>query len=62
VLGDVNVAPAIAVDTIGTRRTDVRALLTATLPVERAVEAFELASDRSRAIKVQLAFGRVPSG
>jgi L-idonate 5-dehydrogenase len=47
---------ALAVELIGTRRIDVRPLLTASFPVERAVEAFELASDRSRAMKVQLAF------
>lgn len=47
---------ALAVDLIGRRRVEVRPLLTATLPVERAVEAFELASDRTRAMKVQLAF------
>jgi L-idonate 5-dehydrogenase len=34
----------------------VKPLLTETLPFERATEAFELASDRSRAMKVQLAF------
>ena len=42
--------------TLAKRLVDVRPLLTATLPLERAVEAFELASDRSRAMKVQLAF------
>jgi L-idonate 5-dehydrogenase len=47
---------ALAVEMIGSRRIDVRPLLTATLPMERAVEAFELASDRSRAMKVQIAF------
>jgi L-idonate 5-dehydrogenase len=31
-------------------------LLTATLPAAEAVAAFELAGDRSRAMKVQLAF------
>lgn len=48
---------ATAVAMIGERRIDVRPLLTATLPMERAVEAFHLASDRSRAMKVQIAFG-----
>ena len=45
-----------AVSMIGQRLIDVSPLLTATLPIDRAVEAFELASDRSRAMKVQLAF------
>jgi L-idonate 5-dehydrogenase len=35
---------------------DVKPLITATLPFERAVEAFDLASDKSRSMKVQLAF------
>ncbi len=48
---------ALAVDMIGRRAIDVRPLLTATLPVDRAREAFELASDRTRAMKVQIAFG-----
>ncbi|MDP2801472.1 MAG: L-idonate 5-dehydrogenase [Phreatobacter sp.] len=48
---------ATAVSMIGERRIDVRPLLTATLPMERAVEAFHLASDRSKAMKVQIAFG-----
>lgn len=46
-----------AVAMLGERRIDVRPLISATLPLDRAVEAFELASDRSRAMKVQLAFG-----
>jgi L-idonate 5-dehydrogenase len=46
----------LAAELIAKRLVDVRPLLTATLPLERAVEAFELASDRSRAMKVQLAF------
>jgi L-idonate 5-dehydrogenase len=37
-------------------RVDVSPLLTATLPMADAAEAFRLASDRSRAMKVQLAF------
>ncbi len=45
-----------AVSLIGQGLVDVKPLLTATLPIERAVEAFDLASDRSRAMKVQLAF------
>jgi len=47
---------ATAVAMISSRRIDVRPLLTATLPMDRAVEAFQLASDRSRAMKVQIAF------
>jgi L-idonate 5-dehydrogenase len=47
---------ALAVDLMGRGLIDVKPLVTATLPIERAVEAFELASDRSRAMKVQLAF------
>jgi len=47
---------ALAVSLIGQRLVDVRPLLTATLPIDRAVEAFTLASDRSQAMKVQLAF------
>jgi L-idonate 5-dehydrogenase len=47
---------ALAVELISRRLVDLRPLLTATLPIARAVEAFELASDRSRAMKVQLAF------
>jgi L-idonate 5-dehydrogenase len=47
---------ALAAALIGSRRVDVRPLISAVLPVERAVEAFDLASDRNRAMKVQLAF------
>jgi L-idonate 5-dehydrogenase len=49
----------LAVELMGEGAVDVKPLLTATLPFERATEAFELvelASDRSRAMKVQLAF------
>jgi L-idonate 5-dehydrogenase len=46
----------LAVDLMGEGAVDVKPLLTETLPFERATEAFELASDRSRAMKVQLAF------
>ncbi len=35
---------------------DVKPLITATLPADRAVDAFVLATDRSKAMKVQLAF------
>lgn len=47
---------ALAAELIGKRLIDVRPLLTDTLPLDRAREAFDLASDRSRAMKVQLAF------
>ena len=46
----------LAADLIGRRAVDLSPLLSATLPIERSVEAFELASDRSRAMKVQLQF------
>ena len=45
-----------AVAAIGSGAIDVAPLLTATLPLADAQEAFALASDRSRAMKVQLAF------
>ena len=35
---------------------DVKPLITATAPLEDAVEAFQLASDRTKAMKVQIAF------
>ena len=35
---------------------DVKPLITATLPLDRAIEAFDLAGDRARAMKVQLSF------
>jgi L-idonate 5-dehydrogenase len=47
---------ALAADFISRRLVDVRPLLTETMPLDRAVEAFELARDRSRAMKVQLSF------
>lgn len=37
-----------------TRRVDVRPLMSAQLPLDRAAEAFELAADRQRSTKVQL--------
>jgi L-idonate 5-dehydrogenase len=46
-----------AVEAIAARRLDVRPLLTEVLPLSRAEEAFELASDRRRAMKVQLVPG-----
>jgi L-idonate 5-dehydrogenase len=45
-----------AVELISNRRVDMRPLLTATYPVEQAVEAFQFAGDKSRAMKVQLSF------
>jgi L-idonate 5-dehydrogenase len=46
----------LAVELMGKGLIDVKPLLTETLPFDRASEAFDLASDRSRAMKVQLAF------
>lgn len=46
----------LAVDLINQRRVDVRPLLSDTFPIDEAVKAFELASDRSRSMKVQLEF------
>ena len=47
---------ALAVALIGGGLVDVMPLLTETVPLEDARAAFELAADRSRAMKVQLAF------
>ena len=47
---------ALAVDLINRRKVDLSPLLTAVLPFEQAEDAFRLAGDRSRAMKVQLAF------
>lgn len=47
---------ALAVKLINRRRVDVRPLLSKTLPIDDAVAAFELASDRRRSMKVQIAF------
>jgi L-idonate 5-dehydrogenase len=47
---------ALATELLARRLVDVRPLITATLPFTEARAAFELASDRSRAMKVQLAF------
>lgn len=47
---------ALATELLAKRLVDVRPLITATLPFTQAQAAFELASDRSRAMKVQLAF------
>ena len=47
---------ALAVTLIGKRLVDVKPLISETLPFTKATEAFELATDRSRSMKVQLAF------
>ena len=47
---------ALAVDLINRRRVDLTPLLTEVLPLYQAEKAFQLASDRSRAMKVQIAF------
>ncbi|HCU91553.1 MAG TPA: hypothetical protein DHU96_01835 [Actinobacteria bacterium] len=57
--GDVQVAfraVALALEFIGKGLIDVTPLITASKPIESAREAFELASDRSRSMKVQIAF------
>jgi L-idonate 5-dehydrogenase len=46
----------LAVELMGRGEIDVKPILTETLPFEHASEAFDRASDRSRAMKVQLAF------
>jgi L-idonate 5-dehydrogenase len=45
-----------AVDLLGSGRIDVGPLLSATLSFANAKEAFDLASDKSKAMKVQLSF------
>lgn len=47
---------ALAVELIDRRLVDVMPLLTATVPLIDARDAFELAGDRSKAMKVQLSF------
>ena len=47
---------ALAVDLINRRRVDFKPLLTEVLPLHDAEKAFLLAGDRSRAMKVQIAF------
>ncbi len=44
----------LAVQAIRSRRIDVRPLITAQIPLQRAQEAFELALDRTQSTKVQL--------
>jgi L-idonate 5-dehydrogenase len=46
-----------AVQYIRSRKVDVRPLLSAQIPLSRSLEAFELASDRSRSTKVQVVCG-----
>jgi L-idonate 5-dehydrogenase len=46
----------LAASLIGSRRADVRPVITETMPMTDAVKAFELASDRTRSMKVHLAF------
>jgi len=45
-----------AVDYISRGLIDVRPLLTETIPLVEAQRAFDLASDKSQAMKVQLSF------
>lgn len=45
-----------AVELINQSRIDVKPIITATYPLEDAIEAFEAASDRSRSVKVILEF------
>lgn len=45
-----------AVEAIASGRIDVRPIMTGTFPLEQAAEAFALASDRTRAVKVHLSF------
>jgi L-idonate 5-dehydrogenase len=47
---------ALAADLINRHRVDVRPLISETMPLGDAVAAFELASDRKRSMKVQIAF------
>lgn len=47
---------AIAARLIREGRINVKPIITATLPIERVVEAFELAADRRSQMKVQLSF------
>ncbi len=46
----------LAVDLINSGRVDLKPLLTAVFPIEDAVAAFEAANDRSKAMKIQIAF------
>jgi len=46
----------VAVDLINSRRVDLKPLLSGIYPLTEAVQAFEAAGDRSKSMKVQLAF------
>jgi L-idonate 5-dehydrogenase len=46
----------LAVDLINKRRVDLKPLLTDVYPLGEALEAFEVAGDRSKSMKVQIAF------
>ena len=46
-----------AVQALRSRRVDVRALISAQMPIAQAQAAFELALDRSKSTKVQLVAG-----
>lgn len=46
----------LAVELMGSKRLDVKPLVTETVPIKDATSAFLLASDRKRAMKVQLGF------
>lgn len=46
----------LAVDLINRRRVDVKPLLSDIYPLEEAVAAFEIAGDRNKSMKVQIAF------
>ncbi len=50
-----------AVNLINKRRVDLKPLLTGTFPLSDAISAFEVASDRSRSMKVQIDFSRAAS-
>ncbi|MER8765881.1 L-idonate 5-dehydrogenase [Mesorhizobium sp. M0968] len=47
---------ALAVDLINRRRVDVKPLLTGIYPLDEAVAAFDIAGDRNKSMKVQIAF------
>ncbi|MBV9392422.1 MAG: hypothetical protein JOY96_11085 [Verrucomicrobia bacterium] len=46
-----------AVDLLAANRIDLTPIFSAEYPFSRAIEAFELASDRHRAVKVSLVAG-----
>lgn len=59
ILGSFRFGPefAVAADLLSRGRADASALITRTLPMEQAEDAFLLASDRARAMKVQIRLG-----